>query len=255
VNRSRPSFGGALHTSRRCLACILLASLFASEPLAAEQEKTQQPACAKDAILVFDSSGSMAGPGFGEMTTTRIEKVRQALRHVLPSVAPVRNLGLIVFGPGAHANDSCANIELRLRPGRNSAERIMAELNSVQPYGQTPLTGAVQEAAKVLRYRERPAVIVLLTDGEETCGGNPCALAQMLKRDSADLTVHVIGYMTGHTSGMPARYATRCLPEQTGGLYITTETTDELIAALQKTLGCALLSGLDGVPPLSARQR
>ena len=61
--------------------------------------------------------------------------------------------------------------------------------------------------------------------------------------------------MTGHTSGMPARYATRCLPEQTGGLYITTETTDELIAALQKTLGCALLSGLDGVPPLSTRQR
>ena len=128
----------------------------------------------------------------------------------------------------------------------------MVELNSVQPYGQTPITGAVQEAAKVLRYRERPAVIVLLTDGEETCGGNPCALAQMLKRDGADLTVHVIGYMTGHTSGMPARYATRCLPEQTGGLYITTETTDELAAALQKTLGCALLSGLDA--PGSARQ-
>ena len=100
----------------------------------------------------------------------------------------------------------------------------------------------------MLKYRERPAVIVLLTDGEETCGGNPCALAQMLSEaESADLTVHVIGYMTAHTSGMPARYATRCLPEQTGGLYITTETTDELIAALQKTLGCALLSVLE--PP------
>jgi Ca-activated chloride channel homolog len=240
---------------RRCAARLLIASLFASGPLAAEKEETQQPTCAKDAILVFDSSGSMAGAGFGEMTTTRIEKVRQALRKVLPSVAPVRNLGLLVFGPGAHANDSCANIELRLPPARNSAERIMVELNSVQPYGQTPITGAVQEAAKVLRYRERPAVIVLLTDGEETCGGNPCALAQMLKRDGADLTVHVIGYMTGHTSGMPARYATRCLPEQTGGLYITTETTDELVAALQKTLGCALLSDLDRLPPLSPRQR
>jgi Ca-activated chloride channel family protein len=188
----------------------------------------------------------MAGPGFGEMTTTRIEKVRQALWQVLPAVAPVRNLGLVVFGPGAHSRDSCANIELRLAPGRNSAERIMSELDSVQPYGQTPLTGAVLEAAKILKYRQRLAVLVLLTDGEETCGGNPCALAQMLRKESADLTVHVIGYMTGHTSGMPARYATRCLPEQTGGLYITTETTNELVAALQKTLGCALLSGLDG---------
>jgi Ca-activated chloride channel family protein len=221
---------------------VLVAGLLGGATIAAGAEETQQPACTKDAILVFDSSGSMAGPGFGELTTTRMEKVRQALRQVLPSVAPIRNLGLVVFGPGAHAKDSCANIELRLAPARNSAERIMAVIDNVQPYGQTPITAAVQEAAKVLKYRERPAVIVLLTDGEETCGGNPCALAQMLKSESADLTVHVIGYMTAHTSGMPARYATRCLPEQTGGLYITTETTDELIAALQKTLGCALLS-------------
>ncbi|HET9536280.1 MAG TPA: hypothetical protein VFP43_13200 [Mesorhizobium sp.] len=47
-------------------------------------------------MLVFDASGSMTGMGFGENTVTRIQQVRRALATVLPSVAPVRNLGLVV---------------------------------------------------------------------------------------------------------------------------------------------------------------
>lgn len=78
----------------------------------------------------------------------------------------MRNLGLIVFGPGSR--NACENIDIRLPPARNSAARIMVEVDSVQPYGQTPLTSAVAAAAEALNYRNRPAVIVLLTDGEET---------------------------------------------------------------------------------------
>ena len=43
---------------------------------------------------------------------------------------------------------------------------IMEALGNVQPYGQTPLTAAVQRGAEALHFRERPAVIVLLTDGD-----------------------------------------------------------------------------------------
>lgn len=193
-------------------------------------------------MLVFDASGSMAGPGFGEKSTTRIETARQALAEVLPEVAPVRNLGLIVFGPGKRAAGECANIAMRLRPVANSAERIMSELDDVQPYGQTPIASSVESAAETLDYRRKPAVIVLLTDGEETCGGNPCALADRLKREGVDTTVHVIGYMVAHTSGMPAAYPTRCLPERTGGLFVSVETRTELVSALRTTLGCAYSS-------------
>ncbi len=171
--------------------------------------------CAKDAVLVFDASGSMTGPGFGEKTSTRIDTARQALAEVLPEVAPVRNLGLIVFGPGPRAPGVCANIDLRLPPAANSAKRIMQEIDTVQPYGQTPIAASVLRAAEVLDYRNRAAVIVLLTDGEETCSGNPCALADMLKKEGMDTTVHVIGYMVAHASGIPGPYPTRCLPERT----------------------------------------
>lgn len=111
-------------------------------------------------MIVFDASGSMTGMGFGENTVTRIQQVRRALATVLPAVAPVRNLGLVVFGPGARSQ--CHNIDLRLPPGPNSARRIMGEVNTLQPYGQTPLTSAVAAAADALDFRDRPAVIVLL---------------------------------------------------------------------------------------------
>jgi Ca-activated chloride channel family protein len=207
---------------REGLVGMLSAGLLMGHATAVQVDKPGRLACAKDAILVFDASGSMAGPGFGEETTTRIETARQALREVLPSVTPVRNVGLIVYGPGPRAPGACANIDLRLPPAANSSERIMSELERVQPYGQTPIAASVQRAAEILRYRERPAVVVLLTDGEETCRGNPCALAQQLRKDGVDVTVHVV--------------------EQTGGLFVGADTKDELVSALQRTLGCALVS-------------
>ena len=193
-------------------------------------------------MIVFDASGSMTGMGFGETSVRRIEQVRRALAQVLPEVAPVRNLGLIVFGPGSR--NACENIDLRLPPVPNSASRIMAEVDGVQPYGQTQLTSAVAAAAEALHFRKRPAVIVLLTDGEETCQGNPCTLGRELKKQGANVTVHVIRYMLRFASEPSGGYYARCLSEATGGLFISTETTDELVEALRKTLACPLISSL-----------
>ena len=114
----------------------------------------------------------------------------------------------------------------------------------MQPYGQTPLTSAVSVDADALDFRHRPAVIVLLTDGEETCRGNPCALGEQLKTMGAGVTVHVIGYMLNGTNVPASGQFVRCLSETTAGMFISTETTEELIAALQKTLGCPVLSSL-----------
>jgi Ca-activated chloride channel family protein len=118
----------------------------------------------------------------------------------------------------------------------------MAALKPVQPYGQTPLSKAVAVAANALHFRERPAVIVLLTDGDETCRGNPCELARALKKEGRDVTVHVVGYMLRHAIEPTGGQLARCFSEVTGGLFLSTESTDELVTALQKTLGCELLS-------------
>jgi Ca-activated chloride channel family protein len=195
--------------------------------------------CRDDAILVFDASGSMAGTDMNAVKP-HIAKVREALATVLPSVAPRRDLGLMVYGPGN--GPKCTNIELRLKPGPNSAETIMSEVNGIVPAGQTPLTSAVKDAAEVLRFREKPSVVVLLTDGEETCGGDPCRLARQLRAEGNDLTIHVIGFKVAGSTWLKPEAASSCMAAETGGLSLTAKTKDELIAALQKTLTCPLFS-------------
>jgi Ca-activated chloride channel family protein len=230
---------------------VAVASLLALAPASSFGEPPPQD-CAKDAMLVFDASGSMSGMGFGESSVTRIDQIRKALSRVLPAVAPVRDLGLIVFGPGS--KNSCENIDLKLPVAHYSADRIMAELNTVQPYGQTPLTQAVKAAAEALHFREKPAVIVMLTDGDETCQGNPCELARQLKAEGKDVTVHVIGYMLRYATEPTGGQMARCFSEVTGGLFTSTESTDELVSALKKTLGCEMLSATDECRLMQARQ-
>lgn len=193
-------------------------------------------------MLVLDASGSMAGTDMNEMRP-HIAKVREALAAVVPQVAPRRHLGLLVYGPGGAAK--CQNFELRLSPGPNSAATILGEVNGVVPGGQTPLTDSVRRAAEALKFRDKPAVVVLLTDGEETCGRDPCQLARQLRAEAYGLTVHVIAFkVMGSATWLTSKGGSSCMAEETGGLSLTAATKDELVEALRDTLTCPLYSKL-----------
>ena len=211
--------------------------------------------CATDAMLVFDGSASMAEIGFDTQAATRIAEARDAMRRALPQIAPFRRVGLITYGPGP--NDACDNINLRFAPMPNAAAALVAEVESLRPGGLTPLAASVRAAAEVLEYRQHPGLVVLVTDGNETCGGRPCALGRELAAEARDLTVHVIGFRVvvdffswdspeagTYTQG---NTVAKCLSDATGGMYVSTETVDELAAALRETLGCALI-GLNKAP-------
>lgn len=217
-----------------------IAALAALVGAGAAQAQQSTPSCRDDAMIVFDASGSMAGTDFNTPPTPRISRVKEALAKVLPDVAPARNIGLIDYGPGP--SNRCDNIDLLLQPAPHSAERIMGALDKLIPAGRTPLTAAVKEAAKVLKFPSRPGVVVLLTDGEETCGGDPCAMAKALRAQGANLTVHVIGYRMRDTATAAGYLQSRCLADTTGGLYVSVDTTDQLVNALQKMLGCPAVS-------------
>jgi Ca-activated chloride channel family protein len=194
-------------------------------------------------MIVFDASGSMAGNLNQGIATLkpRIDEVRSALAEILPSVTRFRHVGLITYGPGP--GQQC-NVKLDLKPTANAADLIMRDLDGLTPTGKTPLTAAVAEAAQVLDYRKSPGVIVVLTDGEETCGASPCDLGKELHAEAAQLTVHIIGFRmkdfswTGEHSVLDAK----CLAERNNGLYISAENRDDLIAALKATLECPMIS-------------
>lgn len=204
--------------------------------------------CTKDLMFVFDASGSMGTTDF-TARLPHIERVKSAFRRIVSEIPPSRRMGLIVYGQGAY--NQCDSIELKFKPQVDAGPTMIAEIEKVTPAGRTPLTQAVHDAADVLDYRHNPSVVVLLTDGEETCGGKPCDIAQALKADAQDLTIHVIGYRHSEAGGLGAIFGARCLAEQTGGLYLPVETEDEIVEALRKTLTCPLTTDNRGVLPVT----
>ncbi|AHD11605.1 vWA domain-containing protein [Phaeobacter gallaeciensis] len=211
-----------------------------------------QADCSTDAMIVFDGSGSMAEMGFNQIDEPRIFEARRAVRQVMPQVALNRRIGLIVYGPDTSGQgDQCSGIDLKFPPLANAAGPVIGAIDDLEPEGQTALTEAVRRAAQVLDHTNKPGTIVLVTDGKETCGGQTCALAAELAASGLATTVHVIGFKVrgthfgwqsqGQTSYNTATSGAKCLATRTGGEYVSTETVEELIAAMQRTLGCALL--------------
>ena len=206
-----------------------------------------RPYCTEDAMIVFDASGSMAVNTVQGLFSdkSRIGEVRAALAEVLPDVTRFRKIGLITYGPGPYQQ---CNVRLNFPPEPNAGQRILRVVNAINPAGKTPLATAVVTAAKVLDHKSAAGTIVLLTDGEETCGGEPCKLGKLLKEKSRQLTVHVIGYQlrSFRWTGAQSFLDTKCLAEETGGLYITANNRQDLIEAFRKTLGCPMMSAAPG---------
>ena len=187
--------------------------------------------CRDDAIIVFDSSGSMSQPT--ESGETRMDLARQAAHQVIPLAAQRRNLGLVIYGPGEQAR--CQKLSLEVAPHADAADEILKAIDETKTAGETPLSSAVDAAAAALDYTKKPAVIVLLTDGDENCGRYPCQVAHDLKSKAHDLTVHVIAFRLHPRSFR----ALRCLSRENGGLLLPANTMEQLIEALTQTLTCS----------------
>lgn len=210
---------------------------------ATSAEEKKIPPCHEDAIVVFDASGSMSGNQILGIPNSRarIDEARSALARVLPSATKFRRVGLVTYGPGPY--NQC-NVKLDLKPTSNAASLIMGALNSLVPAGRTALTSGIEEAAEALNFRSKPGVIVVVTDGEETCGRSPCELAKQLRAAGYGLTIHAIAFRydsfswTGAYSAMDLM----CVAEENSGLYVKANNEEQLVEALEKTLDCPMMS-------------
>ncbi len=177
-----------------------------------------------DTIVVLDVSNSMWGQIDG---VSKIEIAREVIANLVGDIDPNTNFGLVAYGHREKAN--CQDIELVLPVAPLNAATFSAAVNGLTPRGRTPLTEAVRQAAEVLNYRDRPSRIILVSDGLESCNADPCALAAELARGGVDFTAHVVGF---DVAGIEDQSQLSCLADQTGGLYLTAESTEELTAAL-----------------------
>ena len=197
------------------LFAACLASL-ATSPAAAQSERT---------ILVLDASGSMWGQIDGEAKITIAQRVIGDLLDTLPAD---EEIGLTLYGH--RRKGDCGDIELAVPAGPDTRDAIRAAVNAVKPKGKTPLSAAVIDAAKALRFEEENATVILVSDGRETCDLDPCAVGRDLELAGIGFTTHVIGF---DVTDPADKAQLQCLAENTGGQFLSASDAGELTRALE----------------------
>ena len=86
--------------------------------------------------------------------------------------------------------------------------------------------------AAVPAVSERKATVILVSDGEETCHADPCALGAELEKLGVDFTAHVVGFDIDKNPKAKAQL--QCLASSTGGRYLDAKDAGELNKALRE---------------------
>ncbi|WP_319523672.1 VWA domain-containing protein [Breoghania sp.] len=178
-------------------------------------------------MFILDASGSMWGQIQGR---SKIEIAKEVMNRLVDGLPDRLDVGLSAYGH--RRKGDCRDIETLIPPGPLDRAGLKRQVNAISPKGKTPLGEAVRLAARELRYTEKRATVVLVSDGLETCDADPCALAAELAATGVEFTVHVVGFAI--TKEEQARL--RCLADKTGGLFLAAEDADSLHKALQQTM-------------------
>jgi hypothetical protein len=166
--------------------------------------------------LILDASGSMNAqlPSGG----TRIEAAKAAVTGFLGKLSPETRIAYRVYGHRSptRARD-CKDTELMVGFGTLAANRdsILAKTAAVKAQGYTPITHVIQLAAADIAKEPGERIVVLVSDGKETCEGDPCAAAKALAAADAKLTIHTIGFNVDTA----ARYQLQCVARMARGTY------------------------------------
>ncbi len=180
-------------------------------------------------LLILDSSGSMAGSAGGG--TSKLDAAKQALRRYVAGTPDSLALGFMVFGhKGSNTRGgkaaSCAGVELLDPIGKAASQRFDRTLNRFRPTGYTPLAAALLEARDAFAGEEDAINrIILVTDGVDTCAGDPVAEARKLKQAGIKVTTDVVGFDVAKPD--EARRL-RAIAEASGGTYTDARTADDL---------------------------
>lgn len=139
--------------------------------------------------IVLDTSGSMLQRIRG---VQRIEIARRAMREMAKGLPEQLGVSLFTFG---ETENSCSVVR-KLSEHNSSRAKFLQAINSTKAVNnvKTPLAEALLALEDRLADRKGGETVVLLTDGEETCGGDPAAAIARLRSRGVAVQVEIVGF-------------------------------------------------------------
>jgi Ca-activated chloride channel family protein len=174
-------------------SAVAILALFCTIALFGQKQYQQIPEQTR-IMFLLDGSGSMLSKWEG---STRIGAAKQLLSELVDSLKDNSKveLALRVYG---HQFDrrlqNCKDTKLEVGFKKDNHQRIIDKLRGISPKGTTPISYSLQELEKDFpndpSYRN---IVIIITDGIESCDGDPCAVSSVLQRKQIFLRPFVIG--------------------------------------------------------------
>lgn len=166
-------------------------------------------------LFILDGSGSMFGKVGGQ---TKIVVAKQQLKKLMGELPPGAQVGLMTYG--ATSKSSCSDIQL-LRPIGTAAD-VSAAIEGITPLGKTPIAAALAKSADAFAgLSGQNNNVVLISDGIESCDGDPCAAATQLAKSDIAVRIDVVGFGLNDSDAA----ALQCIAANGNGKYFAANDT------------------------------
>jgi hypothetical protein len=144
------------------------------------------------------------------------------------------DLALRAYGSTSPSeSNNCSDSALLVPFSDYNREPIRAAISGLRPTGQTPIAFALDQAARDFGSLASDRAVVLVTDGIESCGGDPARSARELSEQG--IMVHVIGFGMGNAADEDT-WSLQAIANASGGQYVTAGSAEELKDALAQTV-------------------
>ena len=182
-----------------------------------------------DLALIVDYSGSMNAKM--KDGATKVASAKICVSNLIDKLPKDLNVALIVYGTSKQRG--CKDIDVIQPLGLIDRAALKAKIMGFNATGMTPIAGSLEIAGEELKKAKGGAGIVLVTDGAESCHGDPAAVAARLSAEfGVKFGISVIGF--GIEPKEQAELAD--IAAKGHGKLLTVENADELANALKKVV-------------------
>jgi hypothetical protein len=220
------------------------------DPATVNQEGAEVTEPAQSNVaLILDGSGSM-GEALPGSDKTKLAVAKEVMAELIPQIPAELASALWIYAhryPPEPKAESCKDIEQVFPLGPVDAGAYVDKIQAIKANGWTPIADSIIAAADTLPSGDFNSMI-LVSDGQETCGGDPCAVARALKESDTGLTVHVVGYAVDDET----REELECIAGVSGGSYHDAADAEGLLQALEEALSAAVVETILRVEIVSA---
>jgi Ca-activated chloride channel family protein len=185
-------------------------------------------------LIILDCSYSMDDKIDGQR---KIDIAKTVINNVLEELPKNINVGLRVYGhqDGFLFFDGCKATELLVPVASGTQNIITEKMKKLDAVGWTPICYSFEQAINNdFSGMDGKKRIILVSDGMETCGGDPCQFAVDLMKKRTDITIDVIGFNI--ESDPEAVSQLKCVALATYGKFYTANNASQFTDSLKRSL-------------------